>query len=182
MQRIPKLETATAPGKAAELLAAVKKQMGGVPAILQTMAQSPAALAGYLGFAGGLAGGMLSPALREQIALTVAGVNACDYCASAHTALGRRAGLSSEELALNLKGESTDARTSAALAFVGAIVDAQGHIAEADLAEVRAAGYGNEEIVEMIAHTALNIFTNYFNHIAATEIDFPVVSTLRPAA
>lgn len=182
MQRITKLGTASASAKTKSLLDAVKTQMGGVPAILQTMAHAPAALGGYLGFATALAGGVLPAALREQIAVAVAGANACDYCASAHTALGQKAGITKGELACNLRGEASDAKTAAALAFVRAIVTKRGQLADADLARVRDAGFADEEVVELIAHTALNIFTNYFNHIAATEIDFPVVSTAHAEA
>ncbi|RME68876.1 MAG: carboxymuconolactone decarboxylase family protein [Alphaproteobacteria bacterium] len=182
MQHIQRIDTANASPKAAELLSAVRKQMGGVPNILATMAQSPAALGGYLGFAGALAAGKLAPSLREQIALAVAGANRCDYCASVHTALGGKQGLSRDELSRNLRGRSAEPKTDAALQFVSRIVSARGHIAAADLAAVRDAGFDDEAIVEIVAHTALNIFTNYFNHVAGTEIDFPVVETARAHA
>lgn len=175
MQRIQKIDVTTAPQKSKDLLQAVKAQMGGVPALILTMAQAPAALAGYLGLANALGEGALSPALREQIAVAVAGANGCDYCASAHTMLGEKRGLSKDELARNLEGTSTNPKTAAALAFVGKIISTRGRLADADLAAVRAAGYSEEEIVEMIAHTSMNIFTNYFNHIADTEVDFPRV-------
>ncbi|RMF10819.1 MAG: carboxymuconolactone decarboxylase family protein [Alphaproteobacteria bacterium] len=177
MQRIEPVNQAAVAPKTAELLDAVKKQMGGVPNILATMAQSSAALGGYLGFAGALAAGTLSAQLREQIALAVAGANQCDYCASVHTTVGGMVGLSAEELAANLRGRSSDRKVSAALSFVRHIVATRGHVGDAELSAVRGAGFSDEEIVEIIANTALNIFTNYFNHVARTEIDFPVVDT-----
>jgi uncharacterized peroxidase-related enzyme len=175
MQRIQKLDLTSAPQKAKDLLTAVKSQMGGVPNLIVTMAHSPAALGGYLGLAGALGGGGLEPKLREQIAVAVAGANSCDYCASAHTMLGKKAGVSQDEIKRNLSGASGDAKTGAALAFVTRIVRERGRLADADLKAVRDAGFSEEEIVEMVAHTAMNVFTNYFNHIAATEIDFPIV-------
>ncbi|MGP1395910.1 MAG: carboxymuconolactone decarboxylase family protein [Inquilinaceae bacterium] len=177
MQRIDRIEETSAPQATAGLLAAVKKQMGGVPNIVGTMAQSSAALGGYLGFAGALAGGKLSAALREQIALTVAGANRCDYCASAHTAVGGRLGLAADEITRNLGGHSTDPRVQGALRFAASIVATRGNVSDEDLAAVRRAGFTDEEVVEIVANTVLNIFTNYFNHIARTDIDFPVVST-----
>ncbi len=177
MQRIEQLDPTAAPPKTAALLANVKQQMGGVPNILATMAQSSAALGGFLGFAGALAGGTLSAKLREQIALVVAGANGCDYCASVHAALGSQQGLPAAELGLNLQGQSSDAKVQAALRFAARIVATRGNVADEDIAGLRRAGYGDEEIVEIVANTALNIFTNYFNHIAATEIDFPLVET-----
>lgn len=177
MQRIERIDQADAPAETADLLSQVKKQMGGVPNILATMAQSPAALGSYLGFAGALAGGKLSAGLREQIALTVAGANRCDYCASVHTALGGKFGISTDELDRNLQGRSSDPRVDGALRFASRIVATRGHVSDSDLAAVRDAGFDEEEVVELIANTVLNIFTNYFNHIAGTEIDFPLVRT-----
>lgn len=182
MQRIQQIDEAIAPEKTKDLLTTVKKQMGGVPNILATMAQSPAALGGYLGLAGALTGGKLPAKLGEQLALTVAGANRCDYCASVHTALGAKAGLDDEELRKNLRGDSADSRTASALRFAGRIIETRGHVSDADLDDVRQAGFSDEEIVEIVAHTAMNIFTNYFNHVAGTEIDFPVVNTATAAA
>jgi uncharacterized peroxidase-related enzyme len=156
--------------------------MGGVPNLIATLAQSPAALGGYLGLAGPLAGGSLKPSLREQIAVAVAGANACDYCASAHTMLGKKAGVSQNEIERNLDGVSNDPKTAAALSFAMKIVRDRGRILNADLKAVRDAGYPDSEVVEIIAHVALNTYTNYFNHIAETEIDFPLVTTAKAAA
>jgi uncharacterized peroxidase-related enzyme len=182
MQRIQKIDTATAPQNTKELLAEAKAQMGGVPNLVVTMAHAPAALGGYLGLSGALAKGALDPKLREQIAVAVAGANACDYCASAHTLLGKNAGVAKDEIARNLSGASNDPKTAAALAFAVNIVRERGHLPNADLDTVRDAGFSEEEIVEIVAHTAMNIFTNYFNHIARTDIDFPLVETQHAAA
>ena len=182
MQRIQRIDEASAPAVTRELLGQVRAQMGGMPNILVTMANSPAALAAYLGFAGALGDGVLPAALREQVALTVAGANSCDYCASVHTVLGGKNGLDAEELAVNLQGKSSDAKTAIALSFVQRIIVDRGAIRDVDLRELQAAGFSHEEVVELIAHTALNIFTNYFNHIAATDIDFPRVDTTSAAA
>lgn len=182
MQRIQRINEAGAPQKTAQLLAAVRRQIGAVPHILATMAQSPAALGGYLGFAGALAGGTLSGKVREQIALTVAGANQCDYCASVHTTLGGNLGVPAEELERNLHGRSADPKVQSALRFAARIVATRGNVTDEDLAAVRSAGFGDEEIVEIVANTALNIFTNYFNHVAGTEIDFPLVQTVAVAA
>ncbi len=163
--------------KSQELLAGVKKMLGGTPNMFTTMAHSSAALGVFVGALGALSTSKLSGGLREQIALAVAGANGCDYCASAHTALGKMNKLSEGELAQNLQSESTDEKTQAALSFARKIVDARGRISDADLQTVRSAGYSESEIVDMVAVTCINIFTNYFNHIAGTEIDFPLVST-----
>ncbi|MEM7208962.1 MAG: carboxymuconolactone decarboxylase family protein [Pseudomonadota bacterium] len=166
------------PGDAAEAVAAVKQAMGTIPNIFATMAHSPAVLEGFLAFNGSLAGGTLSPAVREQIALTIAGANTCDYCASAHTLLAKGAGLDEAEAARNLRGEASDARVQAILGFVQNAVANRGKVASDDVSALRASGVSDAEIVEIVAHIGVNIFTNYFNHIAATDVDFPLVSSV----
>jgi len=177
MQRIQSLDPNLAPAASKAQLDAVKKQIGMVPNIFKTIAHSPAALQFALGQSAALAAGVLSTALREQIALVAAGSNACDYCASAHTLMGKGAGLSADEMARNLTGIASDAKTQAALAFAKTIVEERGQVSDEQLKVVRLAGFTDAEIVEIIANVAANIFTNYFNHIAGTVIDFPRVSS-----
>lgn len=177
MIRILPIDPEHATGKAKTLLDGVKQQMGAAPNIFRTLAQAPAALDAYLKQSSALAAGSLNAQLREQIALVTAGKNQCDYCASAHTALGSGAGVNQAELADNLRGRSGNTATQAALTFAAQIVKKQGQVSDSDLAAVRQAGFSDGDIVEIIAVTCMNIFTNYFNHIAGTEIDFPVIST-----
>ena len=175
MPRIQPIDRATASGDAKALLDGVKSAIGMVPNIFATFAQSPKVLEGYLALNTALGQGRLSAQLREQIALTVAGANNCDYCASAHSAVGKGAGLGAEELAANLEARSADARTQAALSFVRKVVEARGWVADADVQALRTAGFDDGEIVEIVTHIGVNTFTNYFNHIVGTDIDFPVV-------
>lgn len=181
MQTIQKLNREDAPQKSQDLLKNVEKQMGSVPNIFLTFAHSPAALEGYLQFSGALAKGKLSRELREQIAVTAAGQNGCDYCASAHTYLGEIAGVKKEELACNLNGDSNDTKTRTALRFVKALIESRGNVSNNAISGLLEAGFNTEEIVEIIGHVGLNIFTNYFNHVAGTEIDFPLVTTKKPS-
>ena len=170
-----RIEKVTNPqGKAAELLDGVKKALGSTPNLFTTFAQAPAAMEGYLGLNSALAAGKLRPAVRESLALTIAGYNGCDYCASAHTYLGENlAGLSSEEAQANLEGRSSDPRTQAALLFATKLLEMRGNTTQADLDEVRAAGYSDEEIIEILTHVGLNTLTNYFNEAFNVEVDFP---------
>jgi AhpD family alkylhydroperoxidase len=142
------------------------------------MAQSPAVLEGFLAFNGALGSGILTAAVREQIALAVAGENACDYCASAHTFLAKAAGIDATEAARNLAGTATDPKVAAIISFARAVVRSRGLLVDPanSLNELRKAGLTEAEIVETLAHVGLNLFTNYFNHVANTEIDFPFVT------
>ena len=177
MPRINPVDPATATGSAKELLDGVKAAIGVVPNIFATFAQSPKVLEGYLALNTALGQGQLSPQLREQIALTVAGANNCNYCASAHTLMGKGAGVDEQELGRNLHGQSQDSTTQAALTFVRKVVDRRGRIDDTDIGALRAATFSDGEIVEIVTHIGANLFTNYFNHIVATDIDFPVVDT-----
>lgn len=157
------------------VLQAIEKSLGMVPNLHQTLARSPAALGGYVATVGALSKGVLSPALREQVAVAAAAVNGCGYCASAHTMLGKAAGVDADELARNLDGDASDGRTGAALAFVRKLIESRGALPDGELEKLRSAGFGEDEIVEIIAHVGLNWFTNVFNVFARTDIDFPVV-------
>ena len=181
MPRIQPVQLTHANEESRKLLEGVQRGLGMVPNLFKTLGHSSPALAGYLNFNQALSRA-LSPALREQVALTVAGVNGCNYCASAHTLLGGKAGIADQELAANLAGDSSDDRTQGALTFARAVVERRGRVTNEDLALVKSAGFNEAEIVEIIAVVALNIFTNYFNHVADTEIDFPIVETAAAAA
>ncbi|MCR9296396.1 MAG: carboxymuconolactone decarboxylase family protein [bacterium] len=178
MPRIEPIQKKNADAKAAQLLDNVSKMMGSIPNIVATMANSPAVANAYLSFSQSLAAGLLSARLREQIALVVGEANSCGYCVSAHTALGRRAGLTADEALAARRGRPSDEKERVAIDFAHRIVRERGFVSDVDLKRVREAGYNDGEIVEVIANVALNMFTNYFNHVAETEIDFPVAPEL----
>ncbi len=178
MPRVHAVEPQEARGKAKELLDAVKAKLGLVPNMTRAMAVSPSVLEAYLGFSGSLGHGVLPAKAREQLALDVGEVNHCDYCVSAHSAIGKRAGLTDQELIDSRRGSSSDPKTDALLRFARIIVQKRGIVEDADIAAVRDAGYGDAEIAEVVAHVALNIFTNYFNNVAGTTIDFPKAAPL----
>lgn len=166
-----------APAAAQPLLQAVQKQLGSVPNLFRIVANSPAGLEGYLGLNGALAKGRLDARTRERLALTVAELNGCDYCLSAHTYLGKNlAKLDDAEPAANRAGTSSDAKAHAALVFASKVVRERGHVGEADVAAVKAAGYDDGQVVEILLHVALNTLTNYVNTTLGTVVDFPLVA------
>jgi uncharacterized peroxidase-related enzyme len=175
MSRIRAVNPAEATGKAKDLLDAAQKKLGITPNMMKTMAQSHAVLEAYLNFSEALASGSLNAKEREQIALAVGEANGCGYCVSAHTAIGKIVGLSEDDINYSRQSSSGDVKTDAALKFARTIVLERGEVSDADVQKVREAGFSDGEIAEIIANVSLNIFTNYFNHIAGTEIDFPKV-------
>ena len=183
MSRINTFATAdAAPAAAQPALHAAQRQMGMVTNLYKVIANSPAALEGYLGLNAALSKGTLDAKTRERIALAVAEVNGCGYCLSAHTYIGKHlAKLDDAEITANRSGASNDIKADAAVRFAVSVVRQRGHVSDSELAAVKAAGYGDAEVVEIVLHVALNTLTNYVNEVAGTEIDFPVV-TLRKAA
>lgn len=173
MSRIETVNPTLATGKAKELLDAVKSKLGMTPNLMRVMANSPAVLDAYLKFSGSLGSGDLPAKTREQIALAVGQANSCDYCLSAHSTIGKMVGLTAEQILESRRGSSAEPTTDAVLRFARQLVDKRGLVSDADLAAVRSAGWNDGAIAEIVANVALNIFTNYFNHVAETEIDFP---------
>jgi len=176
MTRIVQLDPQTATGPAKTLFEGVQKKLGVVPNLIRVLGNAPAALQGYLNFSAALGGGSFSPKLREQIALTVAETNRCAYCLSAHSFIGGKLGLTQQDLADARMAGSVDPRTDAILKLAQSIVLQRGELGDEGLVEARQAGLTDGDIVETVAHVALNTFSNYINHIAGTVIDFPEVT------
>lgn len=176
MPRINPVQTAEATGKSKQLLEGVQAKLGITPNLMKTLAAAPAALEAYLNFGAALSHGVLDAKFREQIALAVAQANSCEYCLSAHSAIGQMAGLSLDEIYASRASRSKNAKEEAGLQFAQAIVVQRGEVPDNAVEAVRKAGYTDAEITEIVANVAINIFTNYFNHVAQTEVDFPRVS------
>lgn len=175
MSRIPLLDPATAEPAARALLDDTQRQLGRTPNLYRAMANSPAALAGYLAFRGALQSGHLTPLMREQLALLTAQENGCEYCISAHAFRGGKLGLAAEEIAANRAAQSQNAKTASALTFARRLLASAGRVTDTELAAVHAAGWSDAELGEIVAHLALNAFSNIFNHLATPELDFPRV-------
>jgi uncharacterized peroxidase-related enzyme len=180
MSRITTIEQSNANAEQKALLDAIQGQLGMVPNFLKVFANSPAALRAFLGLHGIASEGVLNAQTRERIALALAQQNGCEYCLSAHTATGRKAGLSGSEIDANRAGTSEDARAAVAVKLARSLAEHNGAIATAELVEARAAGYSDAEIVEIITHVGMNVMTNILGKASRVEIDFPRV-TLKAA-
>lgn len=181
MARVAVVDPRTATGEAKQLLDAVQSGLGLVPNFIRALANSPAALNAFLGIHGIADAGQLDPKTRERIALSVAEQNACQYCVSAHTAIGRKVGLDNHEMLANRMGRSADAKAEAALTFARALVEHTGQVSKAEFDAVRAAGHSDGEIVEIITHVSMNIFTNLLGKATQFEIDFPKIDLNKAA-
>jgi uncharacterized peroxidase-related enzyme len=175
MNRFTQLDPGLATGKTLQLFDRVHSKIGIIPNLCRVLGTSPAALEGYLNFEDALARGILNSKVREQIALAVAESNMCGYCLSAHTFLANKFGLTEKEITDARHATAETAETDAILKLSRSIVVQRGEINDADLKEARAGGLTDHEIVETVANVALNIFTNYVNHVARTVVDFAEV-------
>ena len=178
MQTIAAISPENTDPKARHLLDGVRKALGVTPNMMATMAVSPAVLDGYLALNAALGRGTLPARQREQLALAVAEPNSCDYCLAVHSYLGKGAGLSDEEILQSRQGRSADPKTLALLQLAQEIVATHGQLTASVVDQYRSRGLTDAEIAEVVAHVALNVFTNYFNLTAGTEVDFPAVPAL----
>ncbi|WP_433559563.1 carboxymuconolactone decarboxylase family protein [Pseudonocardia xinjiangensis] len=177
MSTLPKIEPADATGAAAEVLTEVRKALGSVPNMAKTMANSPALVRGWLALSGALGGGVIPAPVRERLALAAAEYNRCGYCLSAHTFIGSQvAKLDPEEIERARRADSADAHVAALLALSDTIARGRGTVDDTALTTARAAGVTDAEIAEVVGNLALNILTNYFNILADTDNEFPVVA------
>jgi uncharacterized peroxidase-related enzyme len=181
MSRLTAIDPKIATGDARRLLDAVQAQLGVTPNFIRVLANAPKALEGFLGLYAAAGGFSIDKAAQERIALAIAEGNGCEYCVSAHTAIGRHAGLSDAEMLLNRRGSAGDARNAATVALARAINDSRGDITNRDLDAARVADLSDAEVVEIIALVALNIFTNLIGKATRVDIDFPQVALLPSA-
>lgn len=164
--------------RVAEIFTGVKASMGKVPNMLRVLANAPAAVDVYIDSKASLHGGVLTPQAQEQIAIAIAAANGCDYCLAAHTGGARAAGVSTEDRAAAQKGHASDSKVQAILDLARDINATHGQSAAPALETARAFGLSDAEILETIAHVAINIMTNSVNNIVGTVLDFPKVERL----
>lgn len=170
------MQSAHIPATSQALLERIRQAFGTTPNMFQAVANSPQALQSMWTAFGALGGGTLGAKLGEQIAVAVANQNRCEYCLAAHTLLGQQAGATVSEMAAAQAGQSSDAKAAAALTFALKVVKERAQVTDADLAKLRDVGFGDEQIVEILAHVALNLFTNYINIALDVPVDFPKVA------
>jgi uncharacterized peroxidase-related enzyme len=181
MNRVTLIDRANTSAERKMLLDQIHEAFSATPNMFRAVANSPAALKSMWGSFGALGAGTLGAKLGEQIAVAVADRNACEYCLAAHTVLGKNAGASDQEMASAQAGEASDPKAQAALRFALKVVNERAQVSDADVQGLRDVGFNDEAIVEILAHVALNLFTNYVNVAFAVPVDFPAVKLHRAA-
>ena len=177
--RIAQLDPNTTTGKSKELFEAVNNKIGFIPNLVKVFGNSPSTLQAYLSLGEITSKGSFSNKFREQLALAIAEENECNYCLSAHSAIGKMNGLTEDQVEASRKGHAADLKTTKALEFAQKVTSKRGQVSSEDLTEIKAEGYSDGEILEIVLNVVSNTLTNYVNHIASTEIDFPKVEAGR---
>lgn len=173
MQRLSSVNPHEAQGQTRELLDAVEQAFGVIPNTTRVMANSPAVLESFLGFSRAMGAAKIGETLHNQVKLHTSETNSCDYCTSILCAVAPAAGLSADDILAGRTGRAEDVRTEAALTFAESVLENRGKVSDEQIAAVREAGFGDEEIVEVVASVALGCFTNFLNNVADTELDIP---------
>lgn len=173
MPRITPVDPAEATGETQDLFQQAEATMGTVPNVLRTMGNAPAVLKAYLQFSAAMGESSLNRAQREMLSLRISQHNRCGYCVSAHSAIANQLQLDDHAIERARKGEAEDSTTRAMLAFADALVERKGFVEDRDLEDARTQGLDDQQILEITAMVALNTLTNYVNHVAETDIDFP---------
>ena len=173
MPRLNVVKPEQATGQTKELYDAIKRAVGGVPNIYQGVGNSAPALEGVLHIGEVLRKGQLTTAEIEAVKLVVSEAYGCTYCLAAHTLLGKKAGLTQEQTISIRRGASPDPKVGALVKFVNAAIQPKGRISDEDLHAVKAAGYNDAQITEILLVVAQTVFTNLFNRVHQTPLDFP---------
>jgi len=181
MAQVKMVDPVQATGKSKELLTTLQNNVKSVPNLAKALANSPAALKAWMEFDSALAKGSLNAKLRQEIALAVGQKNGCEYCVSAHTAIGKAAGLTEQQILASRQGQGTSPKDTAALAFARELLEKRGQVPASSIQALRDHGFADGEIAEIVAHVALNIFTNYFNIALDVDVDFPRVALVQAA-
>lgn len=182
MQRVHSVDVQAAQGRAQELLGVVEKAFGVIPNAAKVMANSPVVLDSFLAFSTAMSQATIGEKLHTQVKLATSEANDCDYCTSLFCAVGPKAGLTADDLLAGRTAQAREPRTDAALKFSRAVLETRGKVSDNDLRLVRQAGFGDAEIVEVVASVVLGCFTNFLNNVADTTLDVPQAGALSCAA
>ncbi|MFZ6648972.1 carboxymuconolactone decarboxylase family protein [Undibacterium sp. TJN25] len=178
MSRIAMIDQPSAGDEQQVLFNDMLAEFGGVPNIFKIVANSPVALRAFLGI--GIIGkeGSLDAETRERIALALAQKNESEYCISAHTESGKKAGLSDSEIITARMGSSDNAHAAVAVKFALSLMEKKGDVGALELVEVRSSGYTESDIVEIFLHVGMNFLANMISKASRVELDSPTVTVL----
>ena len=173
MPRLNVIEPDAATGKVKELYDDAQQEFGNVFNVFKGLANAPVALEAYIALERLIAAGKLTPAEQDTVRLTASQFNGCEYCLAAHSVTGAMKGLSSDEILKIRRGEPSDPKLAALVQFTHRVLETKGSVRDDEIESLRAAGYTDEHIAEVVTILAQKTLSNFFNHIHETPLDIP---------
>lgn len=174
MSRIEPVSEGHAEPSAQPILNMIQKRFGRLPNMFQNMANSPATLQAFASLSECCEKTSLPPKLRHEIELVMAEANACTYCIAAHSQLAKAMRFTEQDILQARRGIANDPKSQAILSFCKAVVEKKGSVSDQEVQLLRDQGVSDKELCEILLVINFNMFTNYFNKIADTEVDFPL--------
>lgn len=166
MPRLQPLTPEEAPAGSSELLADILSRHGTVGPMVATMAHSPAVLRGYLDLSRAIKRVKIARPLSEKLSLAVQSWIGCDLCLEAHSASGRKAGLTDTDIELARQGTSLDAKEAVLLEFAVRVLAEPSSISDEDIAVLRDNGWSDRVVTDVVGLVTLNLLTGAFNLVA----------------
>ena len=176
MPRLHQVDPTRDSGPGAEILNGPLKQKQ--INIFKGLATNAGVLKAFLGFAQGVKTGALTDADHEVVALVVSQLRRCDYCLAAHTQIAKGAGIPEDDALKIRQGTIDDPKHQAIIDFTTAILESDGFVSDEQLRSFRDAGFDDAAVIEVIGQITVMTFTNLFNHVHETEVDFPVPASV----
>lgn len=166
MTIFPKHNIDSQNNEAAVVLAEVQKKYGFVPDLFTYMAEAPASLKAYLQLADLIAESSLSAAQAQVLQLAISVENECDFCQTAHTAIGKMNNVNPQTLdAIINKSEIENDQDRALVNLASKINQKRGWVDDTDLEEFFAAGFAHQQVLEIILCLSIKTLSNYTNHL-----------------
>lgn len=163
---------ASAPEGSKATLEAIEKGLGFLPNLFATMAESPAALNGYVGLEAVLARGTFGAAERQLLLTSISSENGCGYCVAAHSTLASLSHADAPAIA-GARGETTpaDPRLRALTNFARAVVRERGHVGDEALGQFLRAGFTKAQALEVVANVGYKTISNFIAGFAHPPLD-----------
>ncbi|MDR2325568.1 MAG: carboxymuconolactone decarboxylase family protein [Acidovorax sp.] len=173
MPRIPLQTPVTAPEASKPLVEKALANNGFLPNLIGLLANAPAALETYMTVSGINARASLSLAEREVVQLTAAHTHGCDFCLAGHTAIVTKKLDLDRSISLQLqRGQATgDARLDAVQTFTKAVIASRGAVSDEALAAFKAAGYDDQQALEVVLGVSLATLCNFANNLGQPAIN-----------
>lgn len=164
----------SAPEKSKPALQALRQNLGMIPNLAATMAESPVLIAGFVGAFANFHGGTFTGTQKQVVLLTNAVANASPWAVAFHSTLALKEGVDAEDVrAVRERRLPGEPRLAALSAFARALIERRGHVDARELEAFTDAGFGPDQVLEVIAGLAVSVMANYAGNITKPTLEEP---------